>query len=197
MEKTALLLAAVMVLAVAPLAQAETYVGLYGGYALVQDSDFEVNGQTLTEDAEFDSGALVGGKIGYWMKTLPWVAAEVNIWNNWTSLPTGKSGGDYDLDLLNFSGSLLLQYLVNPLRLYAGGGVVGCWADLSVHTMGEDSLNVGAMAQAGAEWEIVPHWGVFAEYRYVYLPLEFDAGGSEMEFDADSNQFLGGVNFRF
>jgi opacity protein-like surface antigen len=191
MKKTVVLLAAVLVLALAPLAQADTYVGVYGGYSLQQDSDVKAGDVTLAEDHEFDSGGLVGGKAGYWMKTLPWVAVEVNIWNNWSGLGEQKGGVDIDLDLLNFSGSVLLQYLMNPLRLYAGGGVVGCWADF---TDAGDSLNVGAMGQAGVEWEIVPHWGVFAEYRYIYLPLEFDG---ELELDANSNQFLGGVNFRF
>jgi opacity protein-like surface antigen len=196
MKKTVVLLAALLVLALAPLAHADSYVGVYGGYAFYQDTDIELNGVTEVTNAELDSGGLVGGKLGWWAKTLPWVAVEVNVWNNWT----GPADSDANLNLLNFSGSLLLQYVMSPLRLYAGGGVVGCWADFGVEDDSQSSLNVGAMGQAGVEWEIVPHWGVFGEYRYVYMPLEFDDvehEGVTAEFNADRSEVIGGLNFRF
>jgi opacity protein-like surface antigen len=86
---------------------------------------------------------------------------------------------------------------MNPLRLYAGGGVVGCWAEVSDEDDSETGLNVGAMAQAGAEWEIVPHWAIFGEYRYVYMPLEIEENDLTSEFDAHRSEIIGGLNFRF
>jgi opacity protein-like surface antigen len=195
MRKTVVLLAALLVLALAPLAHADSYVGIYGGYGLFQDTDVDFNGTTTQTNVELDSGGLVGGKLGWWMNTLPWVAVEVNVWNNWTGM--GDREGGVDLDLLNFSGSLLLQYVMSPLRLYAGGGVVGCWAEVTEGDVSESGLNVGAMGQAGVEWEIVPHWGVFGEYRYVYMPIEVEHEGNTSEFNTDRSEIIGGLNFRF
>lgn len=195
MKRTAVLVAAILVLALAASAHADTYVGIYGGYTYIPDTDVDVTvgGSTLTiPDQEFDAGATVGGKAGYWLKTLPWLAGELNVWNTWT----GPEDSSVDLTLVNFSGSVLLQWMNGPLRVYGGGGVVGTWAELS-NSDSQDDFAVGALGQGGVEYEFIPAWTVFGEYRYTWNSFEFEEAGVTSEFDLSRHEFLGGVNFRF
>jgi opacity protein-like surface antigen len=189
----------VLVLALAASAQADwaesyhncvkTYVGIYGGGAYIPDTDVDIGAMTFA-DQEFDTGYLVGGKIGWWANRLPWLAWELNVWNTWTST---------DLSLLNFSGSLLLQWLGGPVRIYGGGGVLGTWAELT-NAADEDDLAVGAVGQAGLEYTLnIPiEWGVFAEYRYSWNSFEFaDETLGKVDINPNRHEFIGGVNFRF
>lgn len=201
MRRTILAVLTILMLALgAGAAQADMYVGVYGGYSLLQDEDITVAVGPLsaTGEVEFDSGPTVGGKAGYWLKTLPWVAVEFNVWNTWAGVDkvAGSSVSDIDLTLLNFSGSVLLQYLSGPLRVYAGGGVLGTWAEFSNGDSVDDTA-IGALGQGGVEYEVVPHWTVFGEYRYTWNSFEFEEAGAKMEMDLGRHEFLGGVNFRF
>ena len=202
MKGTILVLAAVLVLALAAGAQAETYLGVYGGYTYIPDQD--IDGDVVAPlpgvgETEFDGGYSAGGKIGYWMKTLPWLAVELNVWNTWSGLDkiAGTEVDDIDLNLLNFSGSLLLQYVTCPWRIYAGGGVVGTWADLSNDDDSVDNVGIGGLGQAGLEYLLAPNWSVFVEYRYTWCSLEFEEGGATAEIDLQRHEGIGGLNFRF
>jgi opacity protein-like surface antigen len=192
MRRTILVVATILVLALAASAHAESYIGVYGGYSLIPDADKEVGG--TKGEAKYDSSYNVGGKLGYWAKTLPWVAVELNAWNTWAN---GKDSGD-DINALNFSGSVLLQYLCNPLRAYAGGGVLGTWADPKNDDL-DDDFAIGAMGQAGLEYLIGYNLGVFTEYRYSFNSFELKNKVTDVktEVDLTRHEFMAGVNLRF
>jgi len=200
MKRTALVVAAILVLALAGVAQAETYLGVYGGYTYIpkEDIDHAVGPFTSSGEIEFDNGYLAGGKLGYWMKTLPWLAVEFNVWNTWSGLDkiAGSSVSDVDLNLLNFSGSLLLQYVCGSVRAYAGGGALGTWAEAK-DSVSVDDLAIGGLGQAGLEYLIVPNWSIFAEYRYCWNSFEFDKSGDTGKIDLGRHEGLAGINFRY
>lgn len=204
---------AILVLALAAQAQAApqaerrpltTYLGIYGGYSLLPDTDVEAGGTTYN-DQEFEDGHLVGGRVGWWHERAPWLAWEINVWNTWTSIegqPVNTPlGGDVDVNLLNFSGSLLLQWLCGPVRLYGGGGPLGTWAELTDTAIDEDTLEIGVLGQAGLEYTLYQpiEWGLFAEYRFSWNDLDFehDNPGTVKINDLGRHEFIGGASFRF
>ncbi|MFH0810270.1 MAG: hypothetical protein V2A77_07375 [Pseudomonadota bacterium] len=189
MKKIIVLAAAVLSLAWAATTHADTYLGLYGGAALTPDQKVTVD-NTVIPQAEFGTGTLAGGKLGHWMKEYPWVAAELNVWSEWLPMKDPR-----EFNLVNFSGSLLLQWVCNPFRLYGGGGPMGTWANLSEDPDADD-LAIGAMAQAGVEYSILPCWSVFGEYRFAWSDLDFNEG-SVLKSSLERHEALGGINFRF
>jgi hypothetical protein len=181
MGKTALVLAALLLLALPASALAEGYLGLYGGNTFLRNTNIEAcNGQVLMTDARFDTGTAVGGKGGFWLNRFPWVAVEVNAWNTWSRLQ-----GD-DLNFVNVSGSLLLQWVESPVRIYAGGGAVATF---------DGTVSWGPLAQAGLEVTIVRHWAVFGEWRFsknTFVVEDYDT-----RLHLRRNEALGGVNYHF
>jgi hypothetical protein len=198
------LVAAALVLAVAGEARADqaepgqgdfvTYVSVYGGAVYVPNTDIDIDEERF-EDRHFDVDRLFGGRVGWWAKTLSWVAWEVNVWNSWT----GTDFLDLDLILVNFSGSFLLQHFFGPVRAYGGGGIVGTWAELT-NSADQDSLAPGALAQAGAEYSlpVAPEWGAFAEFRFTWNAFMFeDDTLGKVDINPSRMEFLGGVSYRF
>jgi opacity protein-like surface antigen len=205
MKHTVVVLTAILVLALAGLAQAESYVGVYAGYAYEPDTSVDITdlgGGKFTTDFKTEGGPSLGGKFGYWMKSLPWLAFEANIWHTWSELQD-VNDINADLGLLNLSGSILLQYVACPFRIYGGGGILGTRADLDpdVKVAENDASGwaVGAIAQAGLEYLITPNWAVFGEYRYSWnsFTLEAKAIDRDYEFSLSRHDFLGGLNYRF
>jgi hypothetical protein len=191
MTRPVWLWAAILVLAAAASAQAEGYLGVYGGATLVPDQHIDFDGTSFS-DIEFESTALYGGKAGFWPRRLPWLAAEFNVW----SQRTGARDCPTDLTLVNFSGSLLLQHLWGPLRLYGGGGVLGTWAELDTWPRADD-LAVGALAQVGLEAAFATHWALFAEYRYAVNHFDFQDDVDSFKVGLDRHDVLGGLSYRF
>ncbi len=190
MRVTALLLACTLVLGPAAAARAEGYFGVYGGYSFVEKVDIEsASDVTIVKNADFDDSPLVGGKLGYWDKCLPWLATELNAWSVWT----GPKGGG-DLTLVNVSASALLQLPLGPLRPYGGAGVLGAWARLS-DGGSETDWAVGYLGQAGLELKLAPGLALFGEYRRVWSSLDFKR--SDRQFDVDRNELLGGLTLHY
>jgi opacity protein-like surface antigen len=205
MKRTVVVLAAVLVLGLAGLAQAGSYVGVYGGYAYLPDASVDVTSEDFgswTTDFKMEGGPTAGGKFGYWMKSLPWLAFEFNVWHTWAEFED-VNDINVDLGLLNLSGSVLLQYWSCPFRAYAGGGILGTRADMDpdLESIENDASDwaVGAVAQAGLEYTFKPGWGLFGEYRYSWnsFNLEAEEIGVEYDFSLSRHDFLLGVNYHF
>lgn len=192
MRRAAALLGAVLVwLALSGSARADGYLGVYGGYAGVQQTTVDFDHFTLPEKADFEPGGLVGGKLGGWLKCFPFLALELNVWQTWSAVEMTS-----DVTLLNFSGSLLLQLPLDNVRLYGGGGVVGTRAKSEQFDSTTDWA-VGGMAQAGVGIRLIGGLGVFAEYRYSWTPVKFDLDGSAFKMDLARNEALAGVSLQF
>lgn len=197
MKGTMLLLSAVLLLALAAPAQAGGYAALYGGYVLVPDPSLQTAAGVEIEDEGEPECASFGGKFGYWMPSLPWLAVELNIWNTWTDF-TEPSLGEFNINLINFSGTLLLQHFWGPVRAYGGGGLLVTRADLDAEEGNSDLKGdsaVGAVAQAGVEYIAVCNWSLFTEYRFSYNRFKFV--DIDRKFDYDRHEFLAGVGYHF
>jgi opacity protein-like surface antigen len=216
--KKGVLIALLLVLAWTPLAHADMYAGLYGGGAWLQDSDLEGKDNlagTNVKDIEWDTGWLAGGKVGGWMKSLPWVALEGNVWysqvsasGNATLEEVGVGTAavtdlELDADQVNFALSILLQYPTGRIRPYVGGGIVGSWLQISTNASGDDpesdTFGYGGMGQAGVEFMVTPMIGLFGEYRYIWTTYSFDEEEGDNNFDIDiqGHNFLAGLSVRF
>jgi opacity protein-like surface antigen len=210
MKKTLMLAMVVLTLICAQAAAAEMYVGVYGGATVVPDTDLKGKGilaGVSATDVSFDTGGTVGGKIGGWCKCLPYVGFEGNIWSTWSSIsgPAHVSGIgtvnlSSDINLLNFSGSVLIQYPTKFLRPYAGAGFLVSRADTnglmvngSQFLTSQDVVSLGFMAQAGVEGKVTDQFGLFGEYRYTWAEYEFDT----VKVDAPTHNFLAGVALHF
>lgn len=186
-----LALAAGLALGWAGSARADGYLGLYAGGSIAPDTDVKNNvDQVIDRASQFDAGPLAGIKLGHYMDTHPWLGGEINVWGAWPN----RQVNDQDLTLVNFSGSLLLQAVIRPLRLYAGGGVLGTWAKLRDGATDHDAA-IGAMAQGGAEFTFLPCYAVFAEYRYSWNRFHF--GAADEKFELSRHELLGGINLHF
>lgn len=191
MKGTVLAAAAILLLALAASAQADLYVGLYGGGSFPVETDVKNIDNVLTlDDQDFDAGALVGGKVGYWMDRLPWLAGEFNIWSTWANAEAEA----FDVTLVNFSWTLLVQKFLGPVRGYLGGGLLLTHAEDGNATSDTDDA-VGAVFQLGAEYTAICNWGLFGEYRYAWNDFKFE--DTNRRYDLGRHELLAGISYRF
>lgn len=144
---------------------AQYYIGVYTGATIPGDADLALaerfssdlstqageDGVTLTgvtafsSGAEFDAGALVGGRIGYWLEQLnnPFVGLEAEIYGSFPTISdqsltmelsgvaNGTSGTtttsipikEAELNLLTVGFNALLRYPYGRIQPYGGAGV--------------------------------------------------------------------------
>ena len=72
-------------LAIAQLASAEPYVGGYVGASFPSSSDVDAKAlgtKVIAEDVLFGTSAVFGGKVGYWLKSFPYVGLEVEAYHH-------------------------------------------------------------------------------------------------------------------
>jgi opacity protein-like surface antigen len=160
----------------------------------------------------FDAGGAVGAKVGGWSRRLPFVAFEGNIWGTFASARSlagvvvnnhfvGRADVDADINLLNFSGSVLLQRPLGRLRPYAGVGLLVSYAETSHVSLGgfsnasDSTVSPGLILQAGLEYRVNRALGLFSEYRYTYASYDF--GSWEASVDLPTHNFLFGAAMHF
>lgn len=170
------------------------YLGVYAGASYWPDTDIDIAEERF-EDRQFDLDRMVGARFGWWWRELPFLALEFNLWNSWT----GTDFRDFDIVLVNVSGSFLLQHFFGPLRAYGGGGIIGTWAELT-NSADDETISPGAIAQAGAEYivPIAPEWGIFTEFRFTWNAFMFeDDGMGKVDINPSRMEFLAGVAYHF
>ncbi|MFH0809450.1 MAG: outer membrane beta-barrel protein [Pseudomonadota bacterium] len=185
-----LVMGALLVLACAPAASAEMYFGVYGGGAVMPDSEQRLWDPPAGAPAalgmaqrKYDPAASFGLKLGGWLAKRPYLALEGNVWGNLGGLEETftsgiKLGNDpwvlfrassaYDLHLVNFSLSPLLQYPGEKWRFYGGPGLLYSAATASIDGHDIDKNGLGYTVQAGVEYKVTPKVGVFTEYRWAW-----------------------------
>jgi hypothetical protein len=81
-SRVALVLAAVAGLLVLANARADAEISLdaYGGYSITGNQSIDVkNGQSFTlNDVDVDNSWVVGGRIGYWFRSLPFLGLALD-----------------------------------------------------------------------------------------------------------------------
>jgi opacity protein-like surface antigen len=144
--RTVVIVAALSFLYVAPMVFAEPYVGVYGGFSLTKDSDFDGNlGNLITSDisttipeftakTQISSSAVLGAKAGYWLDVFPFVGFEIDFFYFRPDLDFRIEGAtkpfDFDVSVFAIGFTLMGRYpfLESPsfprgrLQPYIGAG---------------------------------------------------------------------------
>lgn len=156
-------LAITLIVAVPSPSFAQLYVGVYGGSPIPHDATTEAgsllieditnearaDGVTITalevdvSDTEFDAGWLLGGRVGYWLESLPFLAIEAEVYSSLpkvskqtmsfrTSLAADGVNGttnvpvpvqETDIETLTLGLNLIARYPYSAIQPYGGVGV--------------------------------------------------------------------------
>jgi hypothetical protein len=188
-------------------ASAEWFLDAYGGVSMTSDADVTVpNGGTAEDKVSFDTEAMGGGRIGYWLEGLPWlgVAGDVSYF-----APAGDGTTvETRLEVIPLSPLVMFrlpllespQFTKGRLQPYLAVGPGFFMNSVEVDGPGgEESTDwqfeVGVDARAGIAFMITPTIGTFIEGRYTWF--ETNPGGRSTEFDIETFHFAGGISFRW
>jgi opacity protein-like surface antigen len=196
--------ALLLILTVAP-AQAEWFADLYAGGAFTKSNDIDNKNFLVVDltlrDVEFDDSFEVGGRVGYWSESVPFVGAGLDVFHfrpnvsrqNVDAVIFGAPGtfalADVDLRVIGISFDLMLRW---PLLKSADfpHGRLQPYASIGPTIFiveAEDSTNfappanatqtdtaVGFKAGAGTTFLFTKNIGLFAEYRFTQANPEFE-----------------------
>src|SRR5262245_5736590 len=204
----------------APTADAELFLDLYGGVSLTRNTDVDTtfSGTSLTfKDVQFENSWTAGARFGYWLGILPFLGLaldgsyfqpDIGAQTITTSAGTTVNVGKADLKVGTIAGELMLRLPLGFFQPYLFGGPAAFIA-VARDTGGTfgPSNETGVTAQlgfvggAGAAFVLTKFFGVFAEYRFTHFrpEVEFQNGNARDRVDTDvnTNTVVGGVTFRF
>jgi opacity protein-like surface antigen len=210
-------------------AKGEQFWDFYYGMAETEDDDVTTEFQRFsifgagapskaTRKVSYGSSDLYGIRGGYWFERAPWfgMALDASFFE--------ADGDGVDIDLIPLSGLLMFRlplsvdgtFSKGRFQPYAGIGPTYTIADISVdfrpdlqQEVDETFANWGLDFRAGLCWLFTENIGIFVEYRYLRVDLEWDDSpgaelilfGSdevtEVEADIETQSILGGLTFRF
>lgn len=189
-------------------ASAEWFFDAYGGVSMTDDADVTVrNGTTVEDKVEFDTEAMGGARLGYWLQGLRWlgVAADVSYF-----APAGQgTTTETRLEVVPLSPLVMFrlpllenhEYPNGRLQPYVGVGPGFFLSSVKVELpgAGEEStdwqFDLGVDARAGVAFMITPAFGVFVEGRYTAFTT--DPGGRNTDLDIETVHVAGGVTIRW
>jgi len=189
-------LPAVVFLLFATSANAELYIGAGGGLALDANASYENYFCPFLDltcdneiqnfrgsDLDLDSGAVYGGKVGYFLPFLPWLGFEFNYLQrgieakqqpftangpfNTTLVPSLPFDGQMairfsDLRTLGFlimlrAPETLSRTFLFGIEPYVGVGVNGSWVTVdSIHTFDSGGNPVASFTSGDPDWGLGP-----------------------------------------
>ena len=191
----------------------------------IDNTNVSVKG--VFKDVDLNPGYTVGLRLGYWFEFAPWlglgldgfyfslpvpaqtVDSTVNVTGKIFNRPisTTSSGHvhlpSFDLPSAGFSPQLMLRWPLLTSNDYPKGrfqpyvGVGPAWA-VTIDT-DKAALILGGLVRGGVSFQLFRHISLFAEYRYSFFPdFELrDKSGLHFKTDLDTNNFVGGLSFRF
>lgn len=193
-----------------PIQTAPTSTGFYfegfGGLLFLDDLS---SGGGARVDAEFDTGWLAGGTLGY--SLMPGLSLEVEGLTGEADLEGISINGNRsrsfsgDLGYTQIAVNLIYEFgPQNPITPYLGFGIGTGFADADLRYAGSriDDDDAAFLYQfiGGVKMDIAPNARFFAEYRFGSLD-EFTlnrTGGGGVTFDElESHQALFGVQITF
>src|SRR5262245_32480014 len=203
----AIAVSAITVTAVRP-AAAEWFLDAYGGVSFTADADVTIrNGQTVDDRIKFDTEAMGGGRLGYWLESLRWlgVAADVSYF-----APAGDgTTAETRLEVVPLSALVMFrlpllestEFPKGRLQPYLGVGPSFFVTSVKVETplLGEQSsdwqFEVGVDTRAGITFMITPGFGTFIEGRYTVFST--NPGGGNSDIDVETVHVAGGLSIRW
>jgi opacity protein-like surface antigen len=194
-------------------AQAEWYVGGYGGIANPGAfSNVTASSQTLgggvTEarlnDLELKSTLVGGAKGGYFFEAAPWLGLETDVY---TLKPTVKaqtvlggtsSGrvfadfiGPIPLQLTTWAVDIIIRSpsIAEVFQPYGGMGYGLFFASSSKDGLSNTHISPGFNLIAGARYALSPRWAFFGEFKFNRATIRF----SDIRGNYDSQLFVFGL----
>lgn len=198
-------------------AQAEWYIGAYGGlsypgsFTNVTLSDPVLGGgvsSVRTNDLELKTTLAGGVKAGYFFKRWPWLGVETDALTlkpdvKEQDVVGGKSKGPVFVDrlqriplrLTSLAANLIIRSpsLSEVFQPYGGMGYAVFIANST--QAGESNVHVshGFNMIAGARYTLTEHWAFFGEFKYNRSTLRF----SGLRGDYDAQTFVFGIMWHF
>jgi opacity protein-like surface antigen len=195
-----------------PTAQAEWYIGGYGGIANPGAfSNVTASGSTLgggvsevrLNDLELKSTLVGGAKVGYFFDKAPWLGLETDVY---TLKPTvkgqtvlgGTSSGrvfaDYigpiPLQLTTLAVDIIIRSpsISEVFQPYGGMGYGLFFATSSQDGISNTQISPGFNLIAGARYALSPRWAFFGEFKFNRATIRF----SDIRGNYDSQLFVFG-----
>ena len=195
-------------------AQAEWYVGGYGGianpgaFSNATVSNLTVGGNVVTDarinDLELKSTLVGGAKLGYFFESRPWLGLETDVY---TLKPTVKSQtivggtpsgalfaqniGPIPLQLTTWAIDLIIRSpsLSEVFQPYGGMGYGLFFATSSNYGISNTHVSPGFNLIAGARYAMSPQWAFFGEFKFNRATIRFD----DVRGNYDSQLFVFGL----
>ncbi len=205
---------------------AEYFIDVYGGVASTASADVSVSvvertGRTIcvfpigcfretkthkaTQKVDFDSSFTIGGRLGYWAESYPWLGGAID------GSSFQADGDNVEISVSTVSPLLMVRWpflLTSPeipkgrLQPYVGVGPAFVSADMSADfrptvpsKVDHTSQGVGLDVRAGLAWQFHPHVAIFGEYRFTSVSLNWNIRIEE--YTLTTNHVLAGLSFRF
>jgi opacity protein-like surface antigen len=182
------------------LARGEMYLGGYAGAAFPDSADIEASvpgvASITAHDARWNTAAVVGGKLGYWLDPFPYVGLELEAFHLDPSTrpqtvsftidgePAGRGKiGGMDASVTAVGLNILARWPGNRIQPYVGGGPAvfitrledsGRDGPSAVTPSGQEDTDtsVGVQALAGVKLFVTRHIAFFAEYKFTHHKVD-------------------------
>ena len=198
-------------------AQAEWYVGGYGGLSYPGPfSNVTLSNPTLgggvsdarVNDLELKSSLAGGVKLGYFFANRPWLGVETDVFTlkpdvKQQDVVGGKAGGPVFVDTLGRIPLRLTTWAANIVirspslsevfQPYGGMGYALFMANSTVDGESNVHISHGFNMFAGARYVLTKEWSVFGEFKYNRTTLRF----SNIRGDYGAQTFVFGLMWHF
>ena len=162
-------------------AQAEIYLGGFGGINLPNDfSSVHATGQfpnVSIPNGDLGTAPMAGGKVGAYLPGYDWVGFEFEgFYTEPAYTPWVDRGVDANLELTTLGFNLLFRYPGERIQPYLGAGLGLYWAEIASDLPGPALTNnavPGANAFAGVRGFLTDSLALFMEYKFNYVRLNF------------------------
>jgi opacity protein-like surface antigen len=206
------------VLAFATSASAEGFADIFLGASMTTkgDVDVDINGASTSEETDYKTSVLLGGRAGYW-----WGLFGVNLDVSWfqpdpdavaVNPLSAELKSSLDVIGIGLNAMLRLPLLKGDGKfpggrlqpyIFAGPTLFVSILDAEVSGPGgktsetDTNTSLGATVGTGLTFMLTPGIGAFAEYRFTYNKREFEVGSLKIEPELNTHHLLAGVTFRF
>lgn len=212
-----LLLSVTVNVFLATTAQAEWYVGGYGGLSVpgalsnITISDATLGGGVTNahiNDLELKSGLLEGVKGGYFLESRPWMGMETDLYTmkpdvKQQTIVGGTASGNVFAANMPSTSLRLTVWTVNLIirspsmsdvfQPYGGIGYGLFFATGSQSGQSTTQISPGFQFVAGARYVLSQDWALFGEFKYNNAEIRFNG----IKGHYDSQNFVAGLMWHF
>jgi len=198
-------------------ADAEWYIGGYGGlsnpgaFSNVTLSDPTLAGGVTNahlNDLELKGGLTGGAKGGYFFVNHPWLGLETDVYTLTPDVKTqtvvgGTASGRVFADTLpriplrltTWTGNIIIRSpsMSEVFQPYGGMGYGMFFATSSRNGTSNVHISPGLNLFAGARYVLTPHWALFGEFKFNHATVRF----SDVRGNYDTQLFVFGLMWHF